>query len=42
MSHVIDFWGTQLFFDNEFFYNFKEKLDILGIKFLFIQVLFLL
>lgn len=31
VSHGIDFLITQLFFDNEIFYNFKEKLDILGI-----------
>ena len=27
----VDFLITQLFFDNNFFYDFKEKLDILGI-----------
>ena len=27
----VDFLITQLFFDNEIFYNFKEKLDILGV-----------
>lgn len=27
-----DFLITQLFFDNEFFYSFIEKLDILGVK----------
>jgi len=28
----VDFLITQLFFDNEIFYNFKEKLDILGVS----------
>ena len=32
VSHGIDFLVTQLFFDNEIFYDFKEKLDILGIS----------
>jgi methylenetetrahydrofolate reductase (NADPH) len=31
VSHGVDFLITQLFFDNDIFYNFKEKLDILGI-----------
>lgn len=30
VSGGIDFLITQLFFDNEIFYSFKEKLDILG------------
>ena len=30
VSSGVDFLITQLFFDNEIFYNFKEKLDILG------------
>ena len=30
VSSGIDFLITQLFFDNEIFYSFKEKLDILG------------
>ena len=32
VSHGVDFLITQLFFDNEIFYDFKEKLDILGIS----------
>lgn len=28
----VDFLITQLFFDNNLFYNFKEKLDILGVN----------
>lgn len=30
VSNGVDFLITQLFFDNEIFYSFKEKLDILG------------
>ena len=31
VDHGVDFLFTQLFFDNELFYQFREKLDLVGI-----------
>lgn len=32
VDHGVDFLVTQLFFDNELFYQFREKMDLVGIE----------